>query len=347
MSIIVLSGNYELGGHHAQRQPWQTLYFSEMTDFIFTDLESKQNFAESWDESPEFGYHIQLEIPPRTLRDGSSVSMTWLAWRHLVKGWGSMLIMMGSWAGCGLGLAPRDTCWGRESDIFKPKMHAHSQRNRSKWKEELERPILTSTCSPTGWNSLDELGIKLALIYQNPQGSFKVSPVKDHTTVQPRILFLLPPQRSPATQPMWHSVLSLLDHTFLLKPLLKFYWFQVNNPWKVFLPRGGLKASFFPQSQQDGISLHFRKGICLIATAHSQRPLHSFTGNHFSTWIIHFQFLTRPMTSRCFKMAGSGFCLLECWFSPNKVFWASHNVNQVWNFQRSWRTWNKKLEELS
>lgn len=58
MSTIVLSGNYELGGHHAQRWPEQILYFSEMTDFSFINSEPKQNFAEYWDESPEFGYYI-------------------------------------------------------------------------------------------------------------------------------------------------------------------------------------------------------------------------------------------------------------------------------------------------
>lgn len=39
-----------------------------MTDFIFRKAEPKQNFAEYWDEIPEFGYYIEEEILPGALR---------------------------------------------------------------------------------------------------------------------------------------------------------------------------------------------------------------------------------------------------------------------------------------
>lgn len=58
MSTIVLSENHELSGHHAQRWPWQKVYFLEIIDFICRNSEPKQNLAEYWDESPEFGYYI-------------------------------------------------------------------------------------------------------------------------------------------------------------------------------------------------------------------------------------------------------------------------------------------------
>lgn len=78
-------------------------------------------------------------------------------------------------------------------------------------------------------NNLRKVSVKLVLIYHNPQVNFKV-PSQKKTLVRPQILFPLPPQRSPTTQVTWHSYLSLLDHTFLLKLLFEIHLFHVNNP---------------------------------------------------------------------------------------------------------------------
>lgn len=80
---------------------------------------------------------------------------------------------------------------------------------------------MTGMYSIMGQNSLRDLGAKLVLIYHNPQVNFKVSPVKENTTMKPQILFPLLPQRSLTSQVIWHSSLSLLDHSFLLQNLLE------------------------------------------------------------------------------------------------------------------------------
>lgn len=70
-----------------------------------------------------------------------------------------------------------------------------------------------------GQNHLRELGAKTVLIYHRPQVNFKISIKENTITLQPQIIFPLLPQRSPTTQAIWHSFLSLFYHTFILKLL--------------------------------------------------------------------------------------------------------------------------------